>query len=80
MIDRPWRHYLDTKVVHYLYFFVLWTLIVVPATCYRPDTPATATEALSDLAWRLYDPFQMLWFVMLSVYFVATRLLRRVPV
>ena len=31
VIDRPWRHYLDTKVVHYLYFFVLWTLIVVPA-------------------------------------------------
>lgn len=82
VIDRPWRHYLDTKVVHYLYFFVLWTLIVVPATwLLGHDTPASATEALSNLAWRLYDPFQMLWFVMmLSVYFVATRLLRRVPV
>ena len=77
VIDR-----LDTKVVHYLYFFVLWTLIVVPATwLLGHDTPATATEALTALAWRLYDPFQMLWFVMmLSVYFVATRLLRRVPV
>ncbi|NRT55219.1 acyltransferase family protein [Sphaerotilus uruguayifluvii] len=81
VIDRPWRHYLDTKVVHYLYFFVLWTLIVVPATwLLGHDTPASLGEGLGSLAWHLYDPFQMLWFVMmLSVYFVATRLLRRVP-
>ena len=27
VIDRPWRDYLDKKVVHYLYFYVLWTTI-----------------------------------------------------
>ena len=27
VIDRPWRGYIDKKVVHYLYFFVLWTFI-----------------------------------------------------
>ena len=66
VIDRPWRHYLDTKVVHYLYFFVLWTLIVVPATwLLGHDTPASLGEGLGSLAWHLYDPFQMLWFVMM---------------
>src|SRR6188474_2006991 len=23
-LRRPWRHYLDKKVVHFLYFYVLW--------------------------------------------------------
>ena len=26
-IDRPWRSYLDTKVVHFAYFYVLWLTI-----------------------------------------------------
>jgi len=82
VIDRPWKHYLDTKVVHYLYFFVLWTAIVLPVTwLLGQETPANLGEAVSSLLYHLYDPFGMLWFIMmLSVYFVATRLLRQVPV
>jgi uncharacterized membrane protein YcfT len=82
VIDRPWKHYLDTKVVHYLYFFVLWTVIVLPVTwLLGQETPANAGDAGSALLYHLYDPFGMLWFIMmLSVYFVATRLLRQVPV
>lgn len=82
VIDRPWKHYLDTKVVHYLYFFVLWTLIVLPVTwLLGHDAPAGLADAASLLLYHLYDPFGMLWFIMmLSVYFVATRLLRHVPV
>lgn len=83
VIDRPWRHYLDTKVVHYLYFFVLWTFITVPATWAlgQNHPPSTLAEAASSLLYQLYDPFGMLWFVMmLAVYFVATRLLRPMPV
>ena len=26
-IDRPWPAYLDTKVVHFAYFYVLWVNI-----------------------------------------------------
>ena len=82
VIDRPWKHYLDTKVVHYLYFFVLWTLIVLPVTwLLGHDAPASLGDAAASLLFHLYEPFGMLWFVMmLSVYFVATRLLRQVPV
>jgi uncharacterized membrane protein YcfT len=82
VIDRPWKHYLDTKVVHYLYFFVLWTLIVVPVTWLLGlETPTSLGEGVQALLYHLYDPFGMLWFIMmLSVYFVATRLLRSVPV
>ena len=27
VIDRPWRAYLDTKVLHFVYFYVLWVTI-----------------------------------------------------
>ena len=27
VVDRPWRRYLDRKVLHFLYFYVLWLLI-----------------------------------------------------
>jgi uncharacterized membrane protein YcfT len=80
VIDRPWRSYLDTKVVHYLYFLVLWTLIVVPATWALKTAPGSAADAATMLAAALYRPVGALWFIlMLPVYFVATRLLRRVP-
>ena len=26
-IDRPWRQYLDTKLVHFAYFYILWMTI-----------------------------------------------------
>jgi uncharacterized membrane protein YcfT len=88
VIDRPWKHYLDTKVVHYLYFLVLWTLIIVPATWALGSAPSGTTvppnlhvAAKELLLYLVYEPFQNLWFVMfLPIYFVATRLLRHVPV
>ncbi len=80
VIDRPWRNYLDTKVVHYLYFLVLWTFIIVPATWALKDMPESVAQAGTWLLAALYKPVGALWFIMmLPVYFVATRLLRRVP-
>ncbi len=81
VIARPWRSYLDTKVVHYLYFLVLWTLLIVPGSwLINGAMPATALEAVGDLAFHLYKPAAMLWFIlMLPVYFVVARLLKGVP-
>lgn len=83
VIDRPWKSYLDTKVVHYLYFFLLWSCIIVPAMwLIGRDTPVDAADALAKFGDRLFGtPFAMLWFVLfLSIYFIVTRLTRRVPV
>lgn len=83
VIDRPWTRYLDTKVVHYLYFLWLWSFITVPLAWWLGrETPADAVSALQDMVLDLvYKPFANLWFIfMLPVYFVATRLLHRVPV
>lgn len=82
VIDRPWKNYIDTKVVHYLYFFILWTLLTVPITWllgHKP--PGSVGEGIGILFNDIVvHPFQMLWFIMfLPIYFVATRLLKKVP-
>lgn len=82
VIDRPWRDYLDKKVVHYLYFFVVWTIIFFAA---RVATEGTAASELGQpdeslIAWIISKPFAMLWFIQaLPIMFLVTRLTRRVP-
>jgi uncharacterized membrane protein YcfT len=83
VLHRPWRSYLDTKVVHYWYFLLLWTLILVPLLWLggSAQRPVSTADALALLAYRLYKPEAMLWFIlMLPLYFVAARLLQRLPV
>jgi uncharacterized membrane protein YcfT len=81
VIDRPWAAYADKKVVHHLYFFAVWTLIYfvlrVAIGHVERDPPALWREFVKV---STHGPFAMLWFIqMLPVYFVLTRLLRRVP-
>jgi uncharacterized membrane protein YcfT len=81
-IDRPWRDYLDKKVVHFAYFLVLWTTIYFVAEALLTRNLATNGSPLwlQYLTWLTVDPYHMLWFVaMLPVYFLVTRALRGVP-
>jgi len=81
VIDRDWRTYLDRKVVHFVYFYLLWMTIqfVVKAPV------MISANGVSEVA-RLYllsliDPFGTLWFIyLLPIFFVAVKLARRVPV
>ncbi|MEX8520428.1 MAG: acyltransferase family protein [Leptothrix sp. (in: b-proteobacteria)] len=81
VIHRPWRSYLDTKVVHYGYFLVLWT---VPYLAWRLFVEAppelSALKVVKTYIYFLIQPLAMLWFIqMLAIYFVTTRLLRNMP-
>ena len=80
-ITRPWRSFLDTKVVHFVYFLVLWTsLYFILHLIQDARGPADPPLWLDYLHWYV-DPFHMLWFIeLLPVFYVVTRLLRRVPV
>lgn len=82
VIDRPWRSYLDKKVCHYLYFFVLWSVIMYAARMVALRLGVfSGDEDAGSLPYKLLEPFAMLWFIqMLAVFFVVTRLLRAVPV
>lgn len=79
-IDRPWRSYLDTKVVHFAYFYVLWLTIQ-----FALKAPGMAQEhgglaTLETYLTSFFVPFGTLWFIyLLAVYFVVAKLLRPLP-
>ncbi|MGB5901795.1 MAG: acyltransferase family protein [Xanthobacteraceae bacterium] len=80
VIDRDWRTYLDRKVVHFAYFYVLWVTIQ-----FGFKAPAFAAEMGWTGVAKLYllsfiDPFGTLWFIyLLPIFFIVTKLTLRVP-
>ncbi|WP_330082513.1 acyltransferase family protein [Methylocystis iwaonis] len=74
-IEKPWPDFLDRKVLHFAYFFVLWTLIQgAPKLLLAGGDPLSI---LSDLAFAMIEPFGTLWFIyLLPIFFVTTKLLR----
>jgi uncharacterized membrane protein YcfT len=80
VIDRDWRTFLDRKVLHFAYFYVLWVTIQ-----FGFKAPSFAAETGWAHAGFLYleafiEPFGTLWFIyLLPVFFVVTKLTHRVP-
>jgi uncharacterized membrane protein YcfT len=80
VIDRDWRTYLDRKVVHFAYFYVLWVTIQ-----FGFKAPSFAAETNWAHVGFLYlesfiEPFGTLWFIyLLPVFFVVTKAARRMP-
>src|ERR1700738_2450737 len=80
VIDRDWRTYLDRKVVHFAYFYVLWVTIQ-----FGFKAPSFASESGWAHAGFLYlesfiEPFGTLWFIyLLPVFFVVTKATRQAP-
>ena len=79
-IDRPWRSYLDTKVAHFAYFYVLWMTVwyVVRIPQYVEKYGTLGAALLYPFSF--IQPLGSLWFIyMLAVFFVAAKLLNRFP-
>ena len=80
VIDRDWRTFLDRKVVHFAYFYVLWVTIQ-----FGFKAPGFAAETGWAHAGYLYlesfiEPFGTLWFIyLLPIFFVETKATRRLP-
>ena len=80
VIDRDWKTYLDRKVVHFAYFYLLWMTIQ-----FLFKTPGLVAEHGAASVPQLYllsliEPFGTLWFIyLLPIFFVVTKLTRRVP-
>ena len=80
VIDRDWRDYLDKKVVHFAYFYVLWVTIQ-----FAFKAPMFAAE----MGWRgvglsyleaFIEPFGTLWFIyLLPIFFVTVKATRDLP-
>lgn len=81
VIDRPWMRYIDRKVVHFVYFYILWLTIQFafkgPGMVMEEGAAATVSAYLT----AFIQPFGTLWFVyILPIFFVVTRLLKNLPV
>src|ERR1700736_2593884 len=80
VIGRDWRLYLDRKVVHFAYFYLLWVTIQ-----FGFKAPAFAAEtSWSHVGWMylesFIEPFGTLWFIyLLPVFFVVTKATRKMP-
>jgi uncharacterized membrane protein YcfT len=80
VIGRDWRVYLDRKVVHFAYFYVLWVTIQ-----FGFKAPSLAAGTTWSHVGFLYlesfiEPFGTLWFIyLLPVFFVVTKLTRKIP-
>jgi uncharacterized membrane protein YcfT len=80
VIDRPWRTYLDRKVVHFVYFYLLW-LVIQSLFRYAPAFIGRPMQAVEHFQKALFYPFPPLWFIyVLPIYFVVTKLTRHVPI
>src|SRR6266850_6877386 len=80
VIERDWRTYLDRKVIHFAYFYVLWVTIQ-----FAFKAPGLAAEHGMLGVAKLYaeafiEPFGTLWFIyLLPIFFVVTKFSRGVP-
>jgi len=80
VIDRDWRTYLDRKVIHFAYFYILWVTI---------QFGFKAPSFAADIGWSgvgleylesFIEPFGTLWFIyLLPIFFVVTKATRRMP-
>ncbi len=83
VINRDWRTYLDRKVIHFAYFYVLW--VTIQFAFKAPGI--AAAEGWPAAAWlyvqSYWEPFGTLWFIyLLPIFFVVTKFAHqlRVPV
>jgi uncharacterized membrane protein YcfT len=80
VIARDWRTYLDRKVAHFAYFYLLWVTIQ-----FGFKAPSFASETSWAHVGFLYlesfiEPFGTLWFIyILPVFFVVTKATREMP-
>ena len=80
VIDRDWRTYLDRKVVHFAYFYVVWVTIQ-----FGFKAPSFAAGSNWGHVGYLFlesfiEPFGTLWFIyLLPIFFVVTKLTRSAP-
>lgn len=80
-IGRDWRTFLDRKVVHFAYFYLLWLTILVafesPWTAAKVGWPGVGALYLRSLG----NPYSMLWFIyLLPIFFVVTKAVSWMPV
>jgi uncharacterized membrane protein YcfT len=75
VIDRDWRTFLDRKIVHFAYFYLLWTAIQLAFKAPLFVHEHGALRTLWLYVESFWEPFSTLWFIyLLPIFFVVTKL------
>ncbi len=78
-INGPLRTYIDRKVIHFAYFYLMWLAITLVLTDHDV-LRANPLEWARLFVWNIIQPVGVLWFVhMLAIFYVVTRLIRNLP-
>lgn len=81
VIDRPWMRYLDRKVVHFAYFYVLWLTIQFAFKAPGIAMEEGAAAPIQHYLMAFIEPFGTLWFIyILPIFFLVTRIVKSLPV
>ncbi len=81
VIDRSWRRYADRKIVHFIYFYLLWLTIQFLFKAPGIVGESGVGGAVSAYLLALVQPFGTLWFIyLLPIFFVVTRLVKSINV
>ena len=76
-IAQPWAKFLDRKLLHFVYFYLLWAGIQISL---KIGASQGASAALTAMFEALIEPYGTLWFIyLLPIFFVVTKMLRPVP-
>jgi uncharacterized membrane protein YcfT len=79
-IDRPWREYLDSKVLHFVYFYLIWMTILFFAKSGILTGGIGLSEGFAMWASGFILPNDAVWFIyMLPVFMAVIKLARPVP-
>ena len=80
VIGRPWLRYIDRKVIHFIYFYLLWLVIQFGLrSSIQISKGAGFDDIIGSFFFAFVEPYNTLWFIyLLPIFFVLTRLLRPV--
>lgn len=80
VIHRRWRDYLDSKVLHFLYFYVLWLTIDFVVAEWRGLIGHEPVKSVTEYLSLYLQPHGQLWFIyLLPLFFIAAKAMHRVP-
>ena len=75
-VDKPLGSFLDTKILHFAYFYTLWLTIQFALKSPGYVAEMGALETVKYYFWSFVEPMGTLWFIhMLAVFFVVTKVL-----
>lgn len=79
-IDGNWRDYLDKKVLHFIYFYVLWMTIQFAFKGPGIYQAEGLGALVSSYALGFIEPFGTLWFIyLLAIFFMVTKAVKNLP-